>query len=279
MTRVWIGTSGYSYRDWVGPFYPPGTRPAQMLALYSQAFPLVELNFTFYRLPTPTTLARMAEQTPTGFQFVVKLPRSLSHERDPRGIESFRCAAEELRRRDRLLGLLCQFPPSAHDNRRSREWLETLGRELAGLSPAVEFRHRSWANPDVPGWLRDHGLDLVSVDVPDRPGLYPRGLVVSGTRAYVRFHSRNAAAWYGAGEKRYDYSFSREELAEWVFALEEATPRLTEVLFLFNDCFHGQAIDNARQLRGLLGRLEPQLTVVDAFSESRRPVNPSLRNA
>src|SRR5947207_1226571 len=78
--QVWIGTSGYSYSDWVGPFYPPGTRPNRMLRQYCQHFPLVELNFTFYRPPTPEILARLADQTPAGFQFLVKAPRSISHE-------------------------------------------------------------------------------------------------------------------------------------------------------------------------------------------------------
>src|SRR5438132_10075491 len=78
--QIWIGTSGYSYPDWVGGFYPPNTRPNRMLAYYCGHFPLVELNFTYYRLPTPGMLARLVEQTPPGFQFLVKLPRSLSHE-------------------------------------------------------------------------------------------------------------------------------------------------------------------------------------------------------
>src|SRR5437588_3285795 len=96
---VWIGTSGYSYADWVGGFYPAGTRPGQMLGYYARQFPLVELNFTFYRPPTPDMLARMAGQTPPGFQFLVKLPRSISHDRSPDDIDCFRKAALELDRR------------------------------------------------------------------------------------------------------------------------------------------------------------------------------------
>jgi len=118
--QFWLGTSGYSYPDWVGGFYPPGTRPAGMLAHYVRHFPLVELNFTFYRLPTPAMLARLADQTPPGFQFVVKLPRTLSHDEDPRDLPPFRLAVEELRVRDRLLGLLGQLPQSTHDTERHR---------------------------------------------------------------------------------------------------------------------------------------------------------------
>src|SRR5438552_630558 len=112
--RVWIGCSGYSYPDWVGPFYPSGTRPNRMLGNYCRAFPLVELNFTFYRPPTPSMLERMAEQTPPDFQFVVKMPRTLSHEENPKDLPGFRMAVEALRRRNQLSGILCQLPQAAH---------------------------------------------------------------------------------------------------------------------------------------------------------------------
>src|SRR5690349_6148552 len=117
MTRVWVGTCGYSYADWVGPFYPPGTRSPRMLPLYSLTFPL---------LPTAAALARLAEQTPDGFQFIVKLTRTLSHERDAESVGPFREAVEELQRRGRLLGLLAQFPQSFHFTAANRQWAETL---------------------------------------------------------------------------------------------------------------------------------------------------------
>ena len=106
LMQIWIGTSGYSYADWVGPFYPPGLRSNRMLAYYCGHFPLVELNFTFYRPPTAAMLARIADQTPAGFQFVVKLPRSLSHEESTHDLAGFRQAVQELERRQQLACLL-----------------------------------------------------------------------------------------------------------------------------------------------------------------------------
>ena len=97
--RYWVGTSGYSYPDWVGPFYPPGTRGPKMLSFYSSVFPVVELNFTYYRLPTPEMLARLAEQTPPGFQFLVKIPQTISHQESPTDIPAFRAAVMEMRKR------------------------------------------------------------------------------------------------------------------------------------------------------------------------------------
>ncbi len=214
--NVWVGTSGYSYPDWVGPFYPEGTRPNRMLAYYAHQFPLVELNFTFYRPPTPEMLAKLAEQTPAGFRFVVKVPRSISHEERPTDLPTFRRSAEELRRRGRLLGVLLQLPQSAHYGPRRLDWLDQLADELRDCRPAVEFRHRSWARPDVPGWLAERHIDLVAVDAPALPQLYPSGLVRSTERVYVRLHSRNAANWYASDKERYDYDYDDAALAEWV---------------------------------------------------------------
>jgi uncharacterized protein YecE (DUF72 family) len=97
--NAWIGTSGYSYPDWVGDFYPPGTRCTKMLAYYSRFFPLVELNFTFYRPPTRDVLLRLADSTPSPIQFLVKLPRSLSHEQRNDDLKSFSVAAATLHER------------------------------------------------------------------------------------------------------------------------------------------------------------------------------------
>jgi uncharacterized protein YecE (DUF72 family) len=261
MTRVWLGTSGYSYQDWVGTFYPPGTKSGQMLALYSKAFPLVELNFTFYRVPTAAVLARMAEQTPGTFQFVVKLPRLLSHVRDRAVIDPVRDAVSPLQERGRLLGLLCQFPETFHLGEPQQRWLETLGRAFKGLSLAVEFRHESWNRDDILPWLTDHDITPVSPDVPDITGLFPRQLWLAGRRAYIRFHSRNQS-WRTSSRGRYDYRFSREELTEWLRALKPHLEQLDDILFVFNNCYDGQAIDNAAQLHELLRASRARVDIV-----------------
>src|SRR5262249_3928738 len=149
------------------------------LSYYTQQFPLVELNYTYYRLPTASQLTRLAAQTPEGFQFLVKLPATLTHELQPRDLPLFRQAVEPLHERGQLLGLLAQFPQAWHHGKEAKNWLATLADGLGDFRLAVEFRHRSWFRDDVPPWLNEHRLDLVAVDVPDIPGLYPRGLVYS----------------------------------------------------------------------------------------------------
>jgi uncharacterized protein YecE (DUF72 family) len=267
--KVWIGTSGYSYADWVGSFYPEGTPSRRMLPYYSGQFPLVELNFSFYRLPTASMLGRLTEITPSGFQFVVKLPRSLSHEEDTCELAAFRQAVEELQRRERLLGLLCQLPQATHYDHKHLGWLDLLARELAGCHLAVEFRHHSWSRPDVAPWLAERRVDLVSVDAPPLPALYPSGLVQSGPRIYVRFHSRNAANWYKSDKERYDYLYPDEALREWVTALAGAAGRTEEAVLFLNNCHRGQAVANAQRLRELM--IGEGLDVVEPFGRSEPP--------
>jgi uncharacterized protein YecE (DUF72 family) len=249
--KVWVGTSGYSYPDWVGSFYPEGTRPNRMLGYYVQQFPLVELNFTFYRPPTPEMLARIADQVPAGFQFIVKLPRSISHEERPADLPLFRRAVEEMHRRGCLMGLLCQLPQSHHYSSKRLDWLDRLGGELHGYHLAIEFRHQSWARPDLPAWLAERGIDLVSVDAPALPQLFPSGLVQSTRRIYVRLHSRNAGNWYQSEKERYDYNYDDEELGEWVEAVLRRAEQKEEALLLFNNCHGGRAADNARRIMSL----------------------------
>ncbi|HVS36414.1 MAG TPA: DUF72 domain-containing protein [Gemmataceae bacterium] len=257
--ELWIGASGYSYPDWVGGFYPDGTRPNRMLAYYARCFPIVELNFTFYRPPTPEMLGKIAAQTPAGFQFLVKLPQSISHEHSPRDLDGFRRAVLELQRLGRLSGLLCQLPQSAHEDRPLRTWVETVGRALGDLSLAVEFRHRSWAGAETAAWMADLGLALVAVDVPDLSGLYPRGWVQSGPTAYVRMHSRDKAKWYRGEKQRYDYLYDDAALTEWLDAAAAAAGQgaAERALFLFNNCHRSQAAINAQRLQNLAsGRSE-----------------------
>jgi uncharacterized protein YecE (DUF72 family) len=273
--QVWIGTSGYSYPDWVGSFYPAQTRPQRMLAYYCRAFPIVELNFTFYRPPTPSMLDRLAGQTPTPFQFLVKLPRALSHEEDRKELPGFCRALDALKRRGQLSGALCQLPQSAHRSRSHTAWIERLAAELSDFHLAVEFRHSSWSVPEVPAWLNQVRADLVSVDVPNLPRLYPRGLVQSGRRIYVRLHSREAANWYAGGADRYDYDYQDAEMMEWANALAEHEAQAELAYILFNNCAGGQAAENASRMRDLMAKFGDIFQIV-AAPPLEDPTQPSL---
>jgi uncharacterized protein YecE (DUF72 family) len=262
--QVWIGTAGYSYGDWVGDFYPHGTRPEGMLRYYCKRFPLVELNYTFYRPPTRAALLRLANKTPPGFQFLVKVPQTISHDQKPLDLPGFRHAAEGLAERGQLAGLLAQFPQAMHCTRAACDWIATVGKELSHLRLAVEFRHRSWARPGLPAWLAEQGLDLVAVDAPAIGSLFPSGWAQSGPTAYVRLHSRNAENWYRSGVERYDYNYSDDELGEWVEELAQRQRQggTERAMFLFNNCHRSQAAVNARRMIDLIAERAPQLDVV-----------------
>ena len=171
-----------------------------------------------------------------------------------------------LSRRGRLLGLLCQFPQSFHDGCESRAWLGQLAAELADHSLAVEFRHHSWFRADVPDLLQKHHSTWSRWTCPTARPL-SAGLVQSGSRVYVRFHSRNAANWYRSDKDRYDYDYRDEEMSEWIEALTAAAPRTDRALLLFNNCHRAQAVENARRMGELIGRMADPLPVVGPFAD------------
>ncbi|HET9251526.1 MAG TPA: DUF72 domain-containing protein, partial [Candidatus Eisenbacteria bacterium] len=190
---ILIGTSGYSFRDWIGPFYPPGIESRQMLDFYVREFSTVEVNSTYYRIPHPATFHAMAKKTPPGFEFVVKAHHDHTHKRlpDPSLDDSFRRAMEPLLEVGKLHGVLAQFPNSFRLNRGNVEYLEELRGRLPDVPLFVEFRHESWVAEEVFPELRARGLGFVSVDEPDLPGLLPPVARATGDVAYIRFHGRN----------------------------------------------------------------------------------------
>ena len=254
--RILIGTSGYSYDDWVGPVYPPGTQKADFLRLYAAEFPAVELNFSYYQQPSARTLERMIRSTPDSFRFALKAHRSMTHEIGDSwdaDIAAFREGVRPLSESGRLAAVLLQFPYSFAYTPESRTRLAGLCDKLHGLSLAVEFRRSEWQREQVFEGLRARGVAQVSVDEPDLPGLLRPTAETTGTLGYVRFHGRNKANWWtGDKASRYDYLYSPEELAEWVKRIREIVAKVPVLLLFFNNHWRGSAAKNAREMRMLL---------------------------
>ena len=251
--KLWVGTAGYSYPDWVGRFYPHGTRADAMLPAYAAHFPAVEINSSFYRPPTPEQAAKMCKRVPAGFGFALKAPRSASHAYDDAELPAFRRAAEEAASHGKLLGLLVQVAESYRNVPANRDWLVRVREELSSFPVAVEFRHVSWDVPGLPRWAERHGFDVVSVGVPDLPELFPAGLRVVGPRVYCRLHSGNAAAWHAGGPARYDYDYPADVLRTWADGLSAAAGAGVErAVVVFNNCVGTQAVGNAKALTALL---------------------------
>jgi uncharacterized protein YecE (DUF72 family) len=261
---VWIGTAGYAWPEWVGSFYPDGTSIERMPRFYATQFPLVEINSTFYRPPTREQLGKLADRTADGFQFSLKVPRTVSHEMRIHALKPFRFAADELAARHRLTGFVLQFPETFRDTASHRDWVMRVADGLYGYPTWVEFRHHSWFRPRLGDWLRDRGLELASLDLPTMPQLFPRGFIdPKTTRVYARLHSRVAENWFAGGKARYEYDYPDAELREWIAKLTAAADRLTDVHLIFNNCQNDQGPRNAKRMAELIAAEAPRFQVVE----------------
>ncbi|MEW6262100.1 MAG: DUF72 domain-containing protein [Thermodesulfobacteriota bacterium] len=258
--RIWVGTSGYSYTQWVQTgFYPPEAKPGRMLSLYAQRFPATELNQTWYQTPQAETMERQRRQVPPSFLFTAKLFRGLTQDpltgpwRD-RSL-AYRDGLAPLIQSGQLAAVLVQLPPAFDRSVANRRHLAALLDELEGLPLAVEFRQGSWNTDRVFGELRRRGVTLVAVDEPDLPGLFPAlDVITNPDLFYVRFHGRNGRGWRRGGQEvQFDYEYSEAELREWVEKriLKMAVRSGRGVVF-FNNHVRGQAPRNALTFARLL---------------------------
>jgi uncharacterized protein YecE (DUF72 family) len=238
--RVWIGCSGWNYRDWRGAFYPEGLPARRWLEHYAQNFDTVEVNNTFYRLPSRSAVEGWAAQTPDGFLLAVKASRYLTHMKrltdTGRGVERFYERIEPLIEARKLGPVLWQLPGNfARDDER----LATALEQLPSGRHCFEFRHGSWFCEDVYALLRGHGVALVIGDHPERP-FQTHELTADWT--FVRLH-------YGHRGRGGNYSDS--ELESWKQRIARWRASV-EVFAYFNNDWNAYAVRNALKLkRGL----------------------------
>jgi uncharacterized protein YecE (DUF72 family) len=189
--RWCVGTSGFAYDAWVGPFYPAELAGAQRLAFYAERLPAVEINSTFYRMPKAAVLEGWVAQVPAEFRFALKAPRRITHAKPS---EATGDAVAHLLRTAAALGerqgpVLFQFPPWARkDLARLRELLAAVP---DGARVAFEFRHRSWLDEEVYGVLRDAGAALAAADFDDPERRVP--LVATAPFGYLRLRAADYA--------------------------------------------------------------------------------------
>lgn len=253
---IFIGTSGFSYRDWVGPFYPAGTRQAGMLAFYARRFDALEVNFTSYRLPAPGQLVSMAERCGGRVTFSVKAWQGMTHtgEATAADFAAFRAALDPLAAAGVLGAVLLQFPWSFRPGEAGRARVLDLAERLRPLPLVAEFRHRSWVREETFRFLRREGIGFCCVDEPQMDGLLPPTAVATGPTACVRFHGRNAAQWWRHEDpkERYDYLYAREELAAWVPRIRGLDRVAAKTFVFMNNHAEAKAVQNAEMLREML---------------------------
>jgi uncharacterized protein YecE (DUF72 family) len=255
MGDILVATSGYSYDDWRGALYPDELPKEEFLRYYALFFPFVELNFSYYSMPTPKNLGAMVSRTPDGFLFSIKAHQSLTHKPGPGWRDDaalFLRAATTLADAGRLTAILVQLPFSFHHTPDNRAYLAAMLDALWPLPRVVEFRNDEWAGQRVYDELEKRGVGCVMVDRPDLPGLPPMEQRVTGGIGYVRFHGRNSGQWWsGDNVSRYDYLYTVDELRSWVPRLKGMAKAAT-VLVAFNNHAKGKAVKNARELSAML---------------------------
>lgn len=233
---IHVGTSGWQYRDWRGRFYPEGLAQRDWLPFFSERFPVVEVNNTFYMLPKEETFVRWRQHSADGFTFVIKASRFITHIRRLRDArDAVRLMWSRCRRLERKLGpVLFQLPPNLQAD---VERLEAFIRILPpSMRSAFEFRHPSWDDRATHEVLDRHGCALV---LPDRPG-WKIADVVTGGWSYIRFHQG----------RRTTPGYPRAKLRRFADRLA-ARPDVETYVFFNNDP-QGAAVRDAVTFSGLL---------------------------
>jgi uncharacterized protein YecE (DUF72 family) len=284
--EIRVGTSGWSYPTgegtWNGVFYPPagrrprGTGKFDELRFYADHFDTVEVNSSFYRIPSATTAASWAKRTPRGFQFSLKLFQKFTHPEmfqkatggDPHDlgqadVDAFRTAIDPLASAGKLGALLAQFPASFKNEPNTRGYLEWLLEQFHEYDVAVELRHRSWSDrPDETlAMLSQSGAAWTQIDEPKfRFSIRQSMLPNVKTFYYLRLHGRNAAQWWKheKSEDRYNYLYSSKELKPFAEAVEEASKRDVKKAYLYaNNHFSAKSVATAAILKHQLGQDVP----------------------
>lgn len=235
MGEVFIGTSGWSYKSWQNTFYPPKLPVARHFEHYASFFRTVEINLTFYRLPTLALVAGWVRKAPPGFVYAVKGSRFITHMKKLRHLDGaldlFLERIEPMR--EMVVCLLWQLPPTLQrDLPRLGDFLQLLPRTYRH---AFEFRHPSWLQPDTFDLLRRHGATHVSVS----SRAMPINLTVTSDLAYIRFHGL---------EGGFAHDYSREELAPWADHLIRQRAEGRTVCAYFNNDGNVRAPGNALTL-------------------------------
>lgn len=256
MAQIFIGTSGYYYDDWKGIFYPEDLPKKEFLTFYSKNFHIIELNFTYYKLPEAQQISRMME-TSGNLLFTVKAYKGITHEVTALSIKNilprFLGGILPLYEKGRLETLLIQFPLSFHYTDKNRVYLRELLEAISPFPACVEFRNKEWLKESVYDGLKKISAGFVCVDEPELPGLIPPVAIATSKAGYIRFHGRNKKNWYGTDStSRYDYLYSEEELNGWMAAIRNIANETEKLYIFFNNHAKSQAVTNARMLINLL---------------------------
>lgn len=264
-----IGTAGWSYKDWVPNFYPKNQSGGfDWLQFYSHYFNCVEVNSTYYTYISPKIVdgwIKKVEST-NDFVFHIKLHQDFTHKRkfDELNIKAVRYNLDQLRKSERLGGLLIQFPYSYSFDGNSVQHIQKLRDIFSDVSCFVEVRHQSWKNNRALEFFKENDLTLCTIDQPQIGQAIEFDPIITNDKAYIRFHGRNAEAWkkslanfgkpqtYEEQSSRYSYLYSPGELVEIEQKVKSIQHKVKEVNVIMNNHPQGDAVANAFELIHLL---------------------------
>lgn len=260
LNNILFGTSGWSYRDWIGPFYKKGEK--SMLRAHSKVFKTVEIDSTFYAYPSKGTVMGWVRYSPEEYVFSAKLPKVITHEKMlnleegvERDLNRFCDLIRPLLLNGKLGCLLIQLPPKyAFDLDHLDRFFRILPAEFRF---AVEFRHASWMRDDTWKLLKKNGVAYTIVDEP----LLPPEVQVTSDFAYIRWHGHGTRPWF-------NYRYGIEELKPWVPKVRNLANKVKKVYGYFNNHFHGYAVENCLQVLEMLGALTSEQAKVKATVEN-----------
>jgi len=235
----YIGTSGWHYDHWRHHFYPGELDKRKWLEFYTRNFTTVELNNSFYRLPSETAFAAWYDLSPANFIFAVKVSRFITHIKRLKAAEE---AVDNFINRAKILGeklgpLLYQLPPSMHrDDERLASFLSVLPQEMKHV---FEFRHQSWLEERGFEILRKYNAGFCVFDMPS----LSCPMLATADFAYIRFHGSTGL---------YSSCYSDEELADWAKKLADLAVNIKAVYIYFNNDAEAFAVRNAVTLSSYL---------------------------
>ncbi|MNH86864.1 hypothetical protein D3C73_393330 [compost metagenome] len=262
---IYIGLTGWGDHDL-------GEKGREKLKAYGGHFPIVEVDSSFYAVQPPKNYIKWAEETPSGFSFIVKAYQGMTgHLRGENPFSdkkqmftAFLASIRPLQEAGKLKAVLFQYPPWFDCNKANVDELRYAKEQMGELPLALEFRHQSWFTPD----MEERTLTFMEREqwihsICDEPqaGVGSIPIVLKPTHpdlTIVRFHGRNIGGWNQGGaanwrEVRYLYRYSQEELLEWKLRLEQLHKQVKDVCVVFNNNSGGDAADNAKQMIELLG--------------------------
>jgi uncharacterized protein YecE (DUF72 family) len=254
---------------------PPGTRTRRgfdELRFYAEHFDTVEINSTFYRVPTVAAAKKWAERTPPGFEFSLKLYQKFTHpdmfekatgadpfDLEQRDVDQFKAAIDPIASAGKLGALLAQFPASFKNEPDARGYLEWLLERFRGYQVAVELRHASWSDTmkDTLALLESFDAAWTQIDEPKFRDSVRQTLRPNTTSFYyLRLHGRNAKQWWSheKSEDRYNYLYSKDELKPFAEAAKAASRDVKKAYLYANNHFSAKSVANAAILKHQLGQ-------------------------